>query len=418
MRKKILVIMFIVLVSTLSMGIPTVAAESTLALDVPPTATAYNNARRLVRDSNGYLYAAYYSTFNSGVHIARSTDDGASWESTWAYLDSDGIYPSLAIDSQDNLHCVWVSSNSKLCYKKYTYATETWDASPTTLCGGLETGYGNELPAIAVDGSGNIHVVWERFESPGVNHYIYYTKYTTGWSTPERIDGGAPDYFSPSIAIDENNYIYVAYRSPDHSIYLNKYTTSWVETLISSMGSEPCIAIDSNNNPHIVYIVGARVRYQYYSGGSWSSSVTLDDEQHTCHAPSISIYGDNIHVLWYNNVIEHKIWHHFSTDNGATWPAANREMLATGGNPSLRWSFYNNPNVFGSLIIHAEWIYTAPRTSIPYDAKYDRRYTTLVGGEIIPVNKLIPLAPKITLIFAALALGLAALSKRRLIIFH
>jgi len=399
------------------MGIPTVAAESTLALDVPPTATAYNNARRLVRDSNGYLYAAYYSTFNSGVHIARSIDDGASWESTWAYLDSDGIYPSLAIDSQNNLHCVWVSSG-EIHYKKYTYASGTWDTSPTTLYS-VSGVYVNGFPAIAVDGSGNIHVVWERFESPGVNHYIYYTKYTAGWSTPERIDGGAPDYYlSPSIAIDGNNYIYVVYWSVT-SIHLRKYTTSWEDqTKVSDIGSVPCVAIDSNNNPHIVYIVGARVRYQYYSGGSWSSPVILDDEQHTCHAPSISIYGDNIHVLWYNNVMENKIWHQFSTDNGVTWPAANREMLATGLYPSLRWSFYNNPNMFGSLIIHAEWIYTAPRSSIPYDAKYDRIYTTLVGGEIIPVNILILLAPKITLIFVALALGLVALSKRRLIIFH
>lgn len=111
-------------------------------------------------------------------------------------------------------------------------------------------------------------------------------------------------------------------------------------------------------------------------------------------------------------MIEHLVWLHRSTDSGATWPSENREQLATGIYPSLRWSFYNNPDAGTS----AEWIYTAPVTS--YAVKYDSKRVAAVGGEIIPVNILILLAPKITLIFVALALGLVVLSKRRLIIFH
>ena len=401
--KKILLIVSIILVSTLSFGISTVAAESTLGSDVPEVATALNNARRLVRDSNGRLYAAYFAgLLRSGVHIARSMDDGASWTSEWANMDSEGSYPSLAIDGQNNLHCVWSSITGEIHYKKYTYASGTWDAAPTVLFT-VSGGYVNGFPAIAVDGSGNIHVVWEYYLPPCWAHYIYYTKYTSSWSAPVEISNGLTDYFSPSIAIDGNNHIYVVYRGG--SIYMAKYTTSWVETQVSATGSEPCIAIDSNNNPHIVYIDSQRVSYRYYGGASWSSPVTLDDSLHICHAPSLSISGGDVHVLWHNNVVEHNVWHHSSTDGGATWPTVNRALLASGLHPSLRWSFYNNPNVFQATEIQAEWIYTALVGS--YDVKYDGIIKRPVGGEIIPVNMLSLLAPMMILVLVALALSKA-----------
>ena len=404
---------------TLQISIQAVAAESTVSTDVPYTATAYNNARRLVRDSNGYLYAAYYAGLaTSGVHIARSTDNGASWNSAWAHIDSIGESPSLAIDSQDNLHCVWVKHSgspptTRIHYKKYTYATETWDTLPTHLSEGLIPD--NRLPAVAVDSSDTIHVVWEWFQGPCVFHRIYYAKYEegSGW-TSQQISDGAHASSAPSIALDGDNNIYVAYGGDPTAmgpIYLAKYTWtpfSWVETTVSPTGRYPCIAVDSNNNPHIVYTDNNRVQYRRYSGGSWSPPIALDDGLHICHAPSISFTPNgDVYVLWHNNVVEHQIWLHRSTDNGATWPSENRAQLATGIYPSLRWSFYNNPDAGTS----AEWIYTAPVAS--YAVNYDSKRIAAVGGEIIPANILALLAPWIALGLAAIAVGSIALARMK-----
>lgn len=413
MLKKILLVVFLIAVLTISSSGQVAAAESIVSTNVPDNATADNNARRLVRDSNGILYAAYYNgTVLSGVQIARSADNGASWLSVWTSLDETGGYPSLAVDSENNLHCVWVSLPSgHIYYKKYSHATGTWDVSPTDL--GI-AGHSNMLPAIVIDGLDNIHVVWEAASVTS----IFYTDYTklSGWALPAvQISGTGHNSSAPSIAVDPNNYVHVVYGGGAlvDTIYLAKYTTSWVETVVSLTGGNPCIAIDPSDNLHVVYIDTGRVNYRRYAA-SWSSPLVLDDGLHECHSPTISVAPNGgIHVLWYNNLAQHNVWHHFSRDGGASWPDSNRAILYLGSYPSLRWSLYDNPNVFGSFEIEAEWIYTAPVAS--FDVKYDNISTTLpVGGQVATVNTFALLVPWIAFTIGSIAVTAMVLTKRKL----
>ena len=91
---------------------------------------------------------------------------------TWNTGNSE--YPAIAVDSLGYVHVAWQddrSGDSEIYYRKSTNEGSTWLASQrlTWNSGGCY------MPTIAVDSSGNVHVVWEDY-TPG-NDEIYYRKY-------------------------------------------------------------------------------------------------------------------------------------------------------------------------------------------------------------------------------------------------
>lgn len=91
--------------------------------------TNFNNARQFVRDSVGNLYFPY-SGFSgtSQIFVAKSTDNGNTWSDIGGapIQTIEGYhqqYPSIAVDSQNNLHVVWCgtdSGNPTYCQIKYS----------------------------------------------------------------------------------------------------------------------------------------------------------------------------------------------------------------------------------------------------------------------------------------------------------
>jgi hypothetical protein len=105
----------------------------------------------------------------------QSTDAGASWSTnkklTWTAGDSKS--PAIAIDALNVLHVVWFDytpGNPDIYYRNSTDAGATWSTIQN-----LTLNSGNSMyPAMAVDSSGNVHVLWED-DTPG-NKEIYYRK--------------------------------------------------------------------------------------------------------------------------------------------------------------------------------------------------------------------------------------------------
>src|SRR4030042_3928218 len=74
------------------------------------------------------------------------------------------------------------------------------------------TSSGSEHPAVAVDSSDTIHVVWDD-SSPG-NEEIYYRNSEDGgttWSAAKRLTWSSGDSERPAVAIDSNNRIHIVY---------------------------------------------------------------------------------------------------------------------------------------------------------------------------------------------------------------
>jgi len=182
------------------------------------------------------------------------------------------VEPAMAFDSNENIHVVWVTSTS-IYYKNRT--SGAW--SSNTLLSSFPTGMGTDMPEIAVDSNDNIHVVWgQDVLSTGDNLEVHYMNRTGGsWSTPMNVSNTGPAGF--------------------HSRY-------------------PTIAVDSNDNLHVVWteFESGAVPYTYYSNfsnGAWSTPSRLSSVTYS-YEPIIKFNEpDELHVFWYSTgtfIIYHK----------------------------------------------------------------------------------------------------------------
>src|SRR5512136_2038122 len=86
--------------------------ESVVANGTGLDSSAYNNKRSLARSSDGTLHCVYHRSRATTmlVYYAYSKDEGATWtEERVSYppSKSNQYYPSVAVDSEDNVHVVW-----------------------------------------------------------------------------------------------------------------------------------------------------------------------------------------------------------------------------------------------------------------------------------------------------------------------
>jgi len=297
--------------------------------------------RGLARTSDGDLHAVYVREVDGYDRpcYARSTDNGHTWTEEHVFTASThGYNPSIAVDSENNLHVVW-DDDSGLMYAKYNGTA--W-SEPIELADEI---YDIDNPAIAIDANDNIHVVWNDYNGTSEYYQIRYIKYNgSAWGPVINLTSSSRDSIDPSIAIDYNNYIHIVWTEEDSSgiyqIFYRRSTTSgesWdsIEQLTSESDdqSQPAIAVDTNNNLHIVFtsfwLSDAQIRYMKYDG-SWSGITNLSEYAAEYTSPTISISLQNvIDVVWYYN--GSNIRHNQYT---TSWSGDNN-LGITGGSPSL-----------------------------------------------------------------------------------
>jgi len=128
-------------------------------------------------DAPAALHVIYYdhSPGNAEIYYRKSLDGGASWKTSQRLTWNSGFsgYPALAIDASGDLHVVWqddTPGNEEIYYKTSTDGGATWPNSQRLTW----TSGGSYYPSIAAAASGDLHVVWED-GTPG-NGEIYYLK--------------------------------------------------------------------------------------------------------------------------------------------------------------------------------------------------------------------------------------------------
>jgi hypothetical protein len=272
-------------------------------------------------DSNNTIHVVWQDNTpgNYEIYYKRSADGGATWSAakrlTWTSGRS--MEPAIGIESNNTIHLVWsddTPGNEEIYYKRSTDGGITWSASKRLT---WDYSYSYEA-AIAIDSSNTIHAVWRNSSSPNA---IYYERSADGgatWGSIKRLTWSSVGSISPAIAIDSSNSIHIVWMdyAPGYpQIYYKKSTdggASWSAAQrlnwTSSSSYYPAIAIDLTNTIHVVwqdYPSGNQEIYYKRStdGGTiWSAVKRLTWTSGQSYYPAIAIdSGSTIHVVWSDN---------------------------------------------------------------------------------------------------------------------
>ena len=191
-------------------------------------------------------YVYWYAGWFSDVHEADNNPDGDS-------------YPSIAVDSDGNIHMIYAVENGEGSEVRYAVLpsggeiqVETVDSgtveSPSSIA--LTSGY--VIPHITYRGSsGELKYAYK--DGSG---WHYYTWYSEGEGQ--------------SIALDSNGNPHIAFNSGGNLKYTYKEGDSWfTENVDSGVIGQTSIALDSNGNPHIAYRSVLVVKYAYKDRDGW-----------------------------------------------------------------------------------------------------------------------------------------------------
>jgi hypothetical protein len=283
---------------------------------------------------------------------------------------------SIAIRSGDDLHLVWQDSSTpysthEILYKRSTDGGTSWSSTRR-----LTWTHSNSFnPAIAADSANNIYIAWEQY-IPG-DFEICYKKSTNGgntWSGDKRLTWTSEDSFSPSVAVNSANHIYIVWSdltAGNREIFFKKSTNggnSWSGKRLSwssGWAETPNMVVDSYDDIHVVWSEDTPGNGELYykkstnSGANWTATKRLTWTSGNSYCPAIAAdSSDVLHVAWQDEVggVE-TIFYKKSTNSGATWIGTKR--LTWGANisldPAITSDSVNRVHVIWRKEISSKW---------------------------------------------------------------
>ncbi len=233
------------------------------------TSADYNGQRKIARTSNGDLHVVYFrnnASSTKNIYYSKSTDGGINWMETALTAEIyENSYPAIAVDGNDNIFVFWhgkggvSTSTFQIRYREYTGGS--W-GDITQLTSGT---YTQKYPSVAVDSNNYLHVAWSGYVASSTTKYqLRYEKYTTSWQGIEELttDFNNEFYYS-TIAIGPDDYIHLGFEkfnwtTLNYEIQYLLNDGSWQarEEVASSTDynrTDHSIAVDSVGNVHVVY---------------------------------------------------------------------------------------------------------------------------------------------------------------------
>jgi hypothetical protein len=228
----------------------------------------YSYSPSIVAENSGNVYVAWYneaSTWDQKIKFKGSSDSGATWGTTIAVSNYTGYAanPDIALDGSGNLNLVW-SGGSAANIETYFSRSSDQGVTWSSFVNVSNTPGSSRSPVLAVDSSGNLNTAWFDY-SPG-NYDIYFSRSTddgANWSSPANISNNAATSYAPAVAVDNDRNICLTWydRNPGHwQVFFSRSTdngVNWSAMQNVSQTSLPCshpaIAVDSAANINMVW---------------------------------------------------------------------------------------------------------------------------------------------------------------------
>ena len=245
----------------------------------------------------------FYASYDESVGWSNATMISDGYNGTY-WNDEANIGPSIAIDNSGDLHVVWEGhkfdywgNDIEIMYVSYNELVGWSNITIVSDDGTLWNDDHSQGPKIAADPSGNIHVVWfDDTDGPwGSDKEIMYAFYneSIGWSNATVISDGF------------------------NSFYWNNDSSSDANILIDSLGILHVVWEDMSDGP---WGTDWEIMYAFYNESIGWSNVTIISDDETGWNDGLSfdsdIYidiNDNIYVVWQDTTMGY--WKNNPTDS-------------------------------------------------------------------------------------------------------
>ena len=294
---------------------------------------------------------------------------------------ADSWDPVITMNGSGHVHVAWwdetnysgSGEDDDIFYKRWNATIGTW---PLTEVVSTESTSDSRHPTITVDGSGDLHIVWDDYTS-GTDWDIFYKRWnaTTGnWTTTEVVSTeSTSNSNNPAIMVDAAGHVHVIWHDltnysdagTDYDIFYKRWNATtgiWTTTeVVSTESTEhsmyPTIIIDDSGHIHAVWhdwtdYDGADadddIFYKRWNAttGNWTITEVVSTESPADSAyPTIAVDGaKNIHVTWWDNTdysgagidqdIFYKCWN-ATTGNWITTEVVSTESTNTSSDPTI-----------------------------------------------------------------------------------
>ena len=337
-------------------------------------AVANLGARVLVRDSNGYLYSLYTETTNAShirLYVAKSTTDGATWNSTYnepcnTITNDTSMKGAIAIDSADSIHIVCQGTDGVTQKVRYSQiASNGTIVYDDTLIDSVADTAAAGRPSIDVATNGSIGIAWRA--KTLLLSWSESANAGSSWSAAARIDNGTWVDISNPVVVHASNstwYVFAEYGGTGASgigQIKKQNATTWVQTTVATDNASffpSVIGLDASGEIDVAYQskfdggTNSSIRTVHYNGAAWGAAVTVGAAnaaatQNNLYPSITSSTGDNdgtLYVQWaFVNSTNIYTVYKTSTDDGATWSARSIYATGTASVSQFRWQRESNP---------------------------------------------------------------------------
>lgn len=190
--------------------------ENAVALTAA-NATTPNGAQRPIISvaPNGNLIVVYLkqlsvNDLDTDPFFRKSTDGGTTWSTPARIYSSTATsrQVDVAFDNSNRAHAVWTENNNQLWYARDNAwasngARQLFSSAQILI----------ESPKLAVDSSGILHLVW--FQANINDENVLYSRSTDGgasWSAPVKVSNSTGASQSPALAVDSSNRVHVIWE--------------------------------------------------------------------------------------------------------------------------------------------------------------------------------------------------------------
>lgn len=251
---------------------------------------------------------------NQEIYYKRSTDGGINWGADVRLTNNNNYSGSATISVLGQMvHVLWTDSrdgNYNIYYKRSSDTGVTWSIDNRIT----NTNFNSVTPSVSVSGS-ILHVAWR--DNRDGNYEVYYKHSIDGglnWGTDTRLSYDTANVYSPFLSVS-GLFVFVVWndnRIGNQEIYYRRSSdggTSWEPemrlTYDTANSYYPSLSI-SGQIVDVVWYDQRVGNYEIYykrsndAGLNWGNDIRLTNDPANSILPSISVFGQAIHVIWYD----------------------------------------------------------------------------------------------------------------------